>query len=380
MSEWLSAGEAALRLGVSRATLYAYVSRGRIASHAVPGTTARRYRTGDVERLAAQHTRAHRPRDAARATLDWGLPVLGSALTLIEGGRFYYRGQDALALAAGAATLEDVAALLWQCPKAAAFGPQPEPGPAEAARLLHERVRACTGLRLRRGEPVHQHLRRAWKLDAQAADTLRAALVLCADHELNASSFTARCVASTGAGLAACIAAGHAALSGPRHGGMTWRVEELWDGWARERALAPALQRWIAQAREREAGAARGRPPGTGLLRGFGHPLYPGGDPRARWLLAQLPREARRDRVVALVRQATGLEPALDFALVALRRSFRLPRGAAFDLFAIARTVGWIAHALEQRAGGTLIRPRAAYVGERPPSAVPPVGRVVRRR
>lgn len=419
-SEWMTATEAAARLGVSRPTLYAYVSRGRLRAHVQPGRRTRLYRRSEVERLAGVHAAARQPRRVAEKTLDWGLPVLTSKLTLIDQGRFFYRGHDAVVLA-DTATLEDVAQRLWDLPCEQAFGAAP-PALVTATRAgLHrcaalpqpQRLLAALGLLLqtplpdgdtatqaaamlqrmavaatlqppapgRARLPLHQQLCRSWALPAHAADALRRALVLCADHELNASSFTARCVAATGAGLDACVLAGLSALSGPRHGGMTGRVEALWPS-ADERPAAQRrrLQRLIAQRlADRQA---RGLPRIAGdLVPGFGHPLYPDGDPRARALLALLPPDAARERHVALVHELSGQAPALDFALVALRRSLGAPEGAAFVLFALARTVGWIAHALEQRADGQLIRPRAAYAGERPPSTETPArGRVIRRR
>ena len=362
-ADWLDAATAAAQLGVSRDTLYAYVSRGRLASHRVPGSAARRYRAAEVAALAQRHAGAHTPSTAARATLDWGLPVMASALTLIERGLFHYCGHDVLALA-DTATLEDVATLLWTG------------APAGAWALVQARARQACGVRAHVGELLHAQLARGWAMDVAGAALLRRALVLSADHELNASSFTVRCVASTGATLEACLSAGQAALSGPRHGGMTVLVEALWTRWAQSPRTASAVRRWIEDARSTRAG--RGSAPQLGLLPGFGHPLYPGGDPRARKLLADLPRDAWRERVVTAVHDATGLEPALDFALVALRRALGLPEGAAFEIFAVARSVGWIAHALEQAQTGGLIRPRAHYTGPRPEAA--PRGRVVRMR
>lgn len=422
--EWMSAAQAADRLGVSRATLYAYVSRGLLRSLPAPGGRASRYRRSEVERLALQHARARQPRQVAVQALDWGLPVLQSRLTLISDGRFHYRGQDAVALAAQA-RLEDVAALLWDCPVDAAFAP-PAPRwppalraglrrlaalplvtrqaaawalltaeacvpadetlPAQAGRLLRSMAVATTGHAFAAGPApaLHTHLRRAWGLPAEADEPLRRALVLCADHELNASSFTARCVAATGAELSACVGAGLAALSGPRHGGMTARVEALWPRLEAPRQTERALRRWMQDLIERrlQDRRARGLPRAAGdLVAGFGHPLYPAGDPRAQALLALLPPDARRDRFVALAQELTGQPPALDFALVALRRTLGAPEGAAFTVFALARTAGWIAHALEQRADGQLIRPRAAYVGPLPQAPAPSGrGRVIRRR
>ena len=426
--DWMTAEQAAAHLGVTRQTLYAYVSRGHLRAHVQPGRRERRYRRLEVEQLALRHASVRQPRRVAVQTLDWGLPVLTSQLTLIEGGRLSYRGRDAIELAA-TATLEDTAALLWGCDRDVAFIAQP-PRPDAATRAalrrlapavagpgrltaawsllaqatppdvprhplaahwlqamalavtlqLPARSRATMAPR-----PLHQQLRHAWQLPPAADDALRQALVLCADHELNASSFTARCVAATGAGLAAAVTAGLAALSGPRHGAMTMRVEAMWPQ-VDDALRAPArLRRWIdgEAGRQQAERLQRGLPRIAGdTLPGFGHPLYPDGDPRARALLALLPPDRARDRFVALVQDRIGQPPALDFALVALRRSLGAPEGAAFGLFALARTAGWIAHALEQQDSGALIRPRAAYVGPRPDrEAEPaPTGRVIRRR
>jgi citrate synthase len=360
---WLDAHQAAGQLGVSRQTLYAYVSRGLLYPEPVAGRRASRYRRADIARLAARQG-ARSPKRAAQGTLDWGLPVLDSALTLIDDGRLHYRGHDALQLAARA-SLEDIAALLWSEPLAEGFE-------------LMRRVRAATtGAALpasARGAPMHRQLQALWRLPDAAADTVRVALVLCADHELNASSFTTRVVASTGASLQACVSAGLAALSGPRHGGATAAIEDHWDGWLALPRRGAVLRRTVARTIAEPGCTPQGL--------GFGHTLYPAGDPRAAALLARLPADARRARFVAAVHAFTGLRPSVDFALVALRRALGLPLGSAFAIFAIARSVGWVAHALEQRAAQSLIRPRARYVGPRPGAQAQPApaGRVVHVR
>ncbi len=211
---------------------------------------------------------------------------------------------------------------------------------------------ACLTGRPPGAAPLHRQCAAAWGLDDDGAEWVRRALVLTADHELNASGFTARCVASTGASLRAAVIGGLAALSGSRHGGTTARVEALWDGLARDDAPAPSLRRHLE---------------GADGLPGFGHPLYPRGDPRAEALLAPLLRGDPRLRdLVAAAEALTGRRPSIDFALVALRRRLGLERGSAFGLFALGRSIGWIAHALEQRRSGQLIRPRAVYVGPEP--------------
>jgi len=101
-------------------------------------------------------------------------------------------------------------------------------------------------------------------------------------------------------------------------------------------------------------------------LPGFGHTLYPDGDPRARALLARFEPPADLAALRRAVEGATGQAPNVDFALVALAEVLGLPKDAPFALFAVARCAGWIAHAIEQAQTGGLIRPRARYAGVAP--------------
>jgi citrate synthase len=174
---------------------------------------------------------------------------------------------------------------------------------------------------------------------------VRTALVLLADHELNASTFTVRVVASTGASLASALSAGLGALSGPLHGGQTSLVEAMFEEAERADSAQALVERRLWRGDS---------------LPGFGHPLYPDGDPRAAALLAVLPPDPLRTGLLAAL-ERLGKRPNVDFATVSLRRALGLPAGAALTLFAVGRTAGWIAHALEQRADGKLIRPRARY-------------------
>lgn len=387
---YLSAEQAAERLGISRATLYSYVSRGLIRAVEVAGDPRRRfYDPHDIEGLRRRKSVGRRPREVAATTLDWGFPVLSTGISLIERGRLSFRGHDASAWAERA-TLEDTARLLWSCgdsdPFAGPAAPEADWGGgllARAAALpLTERCqvllpfvaagRATAWQRANRRlwpggaallralaaaasatmpdtRPVHERLAAAWGLDAAGADIVRRALVLLADHELNASAFAVRVVASTGASLGACLNAGLSALSGPLHGGTTSLVERLFDDCAgdAETAVETRLRR------------------GEGVP-GFGHPLYPEGDPRAAALLPLLPPDPDREALLAVMAETAGSLPNVDFALVAIRRSFGLPPEGAHVLFAVGRTAGWIAHALEQYGEGKLIRPRAQYTGPAP--------------
>ncbi len=367
----LPAARAAKALGVSRATLYAYASRRLIRAIRDPDNP--RSSLYDISNLQERRHRGRSRRDVAQATLSFGEPILASHLTLIADGRIEYRGQDALTLARRA-TLEEVAALLWQVPhvrpadvvaipegtpqmrclaavaalaNVGAFHNRAEAVVADASLLLHTVAAASTGARA--GGRIHAQMAAAWRLAAAGAEVVRRALVLCADHELNASTYAARVVASTRAPLGACVLAGLAALTGPLHGGATDLVREFLS--------TPALfdnPEWVVSAR-----LARGE-----RIPGFGHRLYPDGDPRCTELLRAVKPPPSWRRLLRVIESAAGVRPNIDFGLVAMEMLLNLPTGAAFAIFATGRTAGWIAHALEQWQGGQLIRPRAAYVGE----------------
>ena len=385
----MHAREAARRLGVSRATLYAYVSRGLLRSNPVPGTRERDYPREAVEALARKREARRDPGGAAQQTLRWGgLPVLESSVSLISEGRLYYRGQDAIDLARTTAS-EDVAALLWSVP----FSPQraPRRGRARNERPLHlamrqrlldeedrdpqagarDRATVCRlGAALMHdfallaggveAPTLAGSLARGWRVPQRHRPKLEAALVVTMDHELNASTFTARCVASAGASTYAALAAALCALSGAKHGGAAARVVALFDEIARARGLEAGVR----------ARFARGE-----AFPGFGHPLYRDGDPRGA-LLLDLARSVstgraayrRARRVADLVTTLTGHAPNLDLGLFTLARALKLPSHAPEALFAIGRTAGWIAHVVEEIETDRLIRPRATYRGTPPTS------------
>jgi citrate synthase len=154
------------------------------------------------------------------------------------------------------------------------------------------------------------------------------------------------------------VIAALAALEGTRHGGHTVQVSALLD--AAADGVRPAVGAFL-----RDGGA----------LPGFGHPLYPEGDPRARLLLALLgercpeaPPVTLAADLCAAVYGGLGLYPTIDLALAVLARTLGAPRHAPLALFALGRTAGWLAHAGEQYALGRLIRPRARYTGVIPPT------------
>jgi len=381
--------------------LYAYVSRGMIRSEAVGGKKRnRRYRAEDVRRLRERKERRRDPDGVLEGVLHWGTPVMESGITLIDDGRLYYRGRDILDLA-GRKSIEEVAALIWAGDEAMApdifppgeFEPSERIGtvlrsvsgmpPVEvfqvllplaaaedpAAYDLRPRAVARTGARILRlmtsvasgqdAPGLAEKLGRGWsRQEVGAGAIIDAALVLCADHELPVSTFAARCVASSGATPYAVVLAGLAALGGVKHGGEI----ELVEAFLGEVEVAGDARAVIS-----------GRLRRGERIPGFGHSLYPEGDPRGAALLCLTAEAYPQGSAIELSEAVAGEtlrllggRPTVDFALATVARELGLPAGGAVALFGLGRTVGWIGHAIEQYEGDSLIRPRARYVGEQP--------------
>lgn len=448
---WMTAAEALEVLNVRPQTLYANVSRGKIRAKPDEHDPRRSlYHRDDVLRMARRANGRRKVEIVSSEAMQYGDPVLPSSISTAADGRLLYRGHDATTLA-DTASLEDIAALLWQCEPAeavalwpaaslhmstsrsASLSPQPSaPAPgqasagpatqptadgaatnnalaaallalarrsaadppslgrpaaelrAEAASVLQTLTEAMAGDasanrtladassgRDRRGtgNGDDQGYRAGGSLDARRAhiaatatisrrlalawqaepheDLIRRALVLMADHELNASTFATRVAISTGASLAAGVLAGLTTLTGPLHGGAAAAFNQLVAN-ATQHGADHAVHDWLTQQRP---------------LAAFGHPLYREGDPRALALLKHLPEIQPHEAIARAVEQQAGELPSSDYALAVLTAACRLPPDAPFILFATGRCVGWLAHALEQVQANRLIRPRARYTG-----------------
>lgn len=415
--ELMSAAEAASLLGVKRATLYTYVSRGLVRCIPEKGTKENRYVRADLERLKARHDARAGHAAVASGALRWGEPVIDSSVSRVGTEGLAYRGHSAVQLAVEGRAFEDVAELLWTgtlspsrvrwpspelpFPPSALAGLLPRhtppvetlaalvpllgasdavrfaaPAEQERARgrrlLRHLGAWVCAATapgrvaRALKAESVAASLAEAWGVTVKRGpELLDRALVLCADHELNVSTFAARVTASSGADLYACVSAALAALSGPKHGGACDRIEALVQEVGRPERAATVVSERLRRGES---------------VPGFGHQLYPDGDPRTPPLLeaaASVKPEApgvRVTRAVAdVMREAGHPPPTVDLGLVALSAALGLPPGSAAALFAVGRAAGWVAHVLEQREAGHLLRPRARYVE---PSHLPsPPGR-----
>ncbi len=411
--ELLTAAQAAELLGVKPATLYAYVSRGLLRSMQAEKGRGHRYARSEVLRLKGRAEARSGHGAVAAAALDFGEPVLQTAISAVDAQGPRYRGFSAVNLAQQGTSFEAVAELLWNgnlppspprwsvapalhktallslippgtpplfalallvpalaLGDAARFSAPPEAEKERARQLLFH---LAAGLALG-GQANCERFAQALQAPSIAAavalalghdsqdlpqetvlSALNSALVIMADHELNMSTFAARIAASAGADLYACFSAALAALAGPRHGGACDRVEALL-------AEAQRLGDSTAVINDR---LRRGE-----VVPSFGHPLYPDGDPRTPPLLALVKRleirNAGVDTLLALVAamHAAGYPPpTVDIGLVALTTALRLPAGAAACLFAIGRTAGWVAHILEQRQSSIGLRPRARYIG-----------------
>jgi citrate synthase len=391
---YLSAREASAELAISPATLYAYVSRGLIRSEPSPDSRSHRYRAEDIRGLKERRLPSVEPRGFK--SFDPDLPVMDSAISTITEEGAIYRGVNCVDLAE-TDTLEHAATLLWDVTGVDPFAPDNCPEVSDEMRAIAEAARraapidraiavlalatsadpgaftrategrAMVGARILRllvatmlnitpsAEPLHLQIARVWAPDNKhAPDLIRRALVLLADHELNASTFTVRCAASTGISLYDAVIAGLAALKGPKHGGagvLASRLVKILIDHDPEPVI-----------RERVALGER--------FAGFGHGVYKRGDPRAISLLNALTRAGAARKftreVPERIAEATGEFVNIDYALAVLAHSLRLSSGSELTLFAMARAVGWVAHASEQLQHGKLIRPRARYVGPAP--------------
>jgi len=394
-SRWLTAAQAAARLGVKPQTLYAYVSRGLVRSDRVRGAgggRTSRYDRSDIERLAGRRRGGGRA-GALELLVDTELTLLDPA------GRLYYRGRDATELA-GSWSYERTAEWLWtgrddgQPPpwrapeaalvaaRAATAGLGPDVALVDRMRLACVAAATTDPLRHdRRPEAVTVTGRalvsvlvetlpgpegveggvagRLWSRLAPepggaGVGVLDTALVLLADHELAASTFGARVAASTWADPYLVVETGLGVLGGPLHGG------------ASEEALA--LLRDAAGTGPAEAIGRRLR--SGSRIPGLGHSVYVGADPRAFTLLGEVRRvaggSAEWATVEAVLDTLEGRNlpaPNIDLAVAAMAHCFGLRPGAGESVFAVSRCAGWLAHAIEEYRHRLRFRPRAVYTG-----------------
>ncbi|WP_299451905.1 citrate synthase [uncultured Pigmentiphaga sp.] len=405
----VDAKEACRILGIKAATLYTYVSRGMLHPVAQPGRKRRLYLRDEIEGLRSRSLARAGHGAVAASALQWGQPVIDTGITEITPDGPRYRGRLAAELVEYPGAFENVAELLWTgiLPNGPGTWPA-EPLPAESAARLRalmaglgeapgmirafqavalalggksvdEEVRhgapitaakqlvqafagCCSLLSARRryraptgDKPLAQHVAEALGHAPvpELVKAVNAMLILSADHELSPPTFSARIAASVGAELHACVGAALAVLSGSGLAGGCDRIEDTLAG-IRTRAQ---LDAWVSQVmRDRARSWA------------FGIGSYPQGDPRAKQLIRMArehPRPTRRAemlfRFLEAVQSEVGVPPRIELGLVALCSAWDLPAGSAGALWAMGRTAGWVAHALEQRLNGFFLRPRGQF-------------------
>ncbi|MEV6317701.1 citrate synthase [Streptomyces sp. NPDC051776] len=407
----LSTREAAERLGVKPETVYAYVSRGLLTSHRTTGGRGSTFDPGEVDALARRGRR-----DQTAFGGDSGeagaVPAIGTGITLIGEDRYYFRGVDAVELA-GRYGCEEVAEWLWTgtmtpgirftapeetlaAARRAADALPRHSGPLDRLRVAAVAAGAADPLRFDLSRPTvlatarsliptlvdalapaggdpgprATLARRLWsRLTPTAPDeaslrALETGLVLLIDHDLAASTYAARVAASARAHPYAVVSAGLGALEGPLHGAASALAHRM---------LAEVLERGSAAAVVADHLRTGRRVPG------LGHRLYPGEDPRARALFARLeemkpaePAFAAAREVEATAARHASLHANVDLALAVLSVAAGMGPEAGETVFAVARTAGWIAHALEEYAEQPLrMRPTGRYRGPRPPQPLP---------
>ncbi len=378
-SRWVTTTEAAQRLGVKRATLYAYVSRGQLRSERRPGQQESLFDRAEIDALASSARPAGAPQPVLR------FRSIATAVSAQRDGELLYRG--VLLPQVASLTLERAAALVMGDADAA---PSDLPGVsravAQAIALLTlerrmpvavqalasadpfgpdtdaARIRSTTLALVPRavallggsdaeepGDPSSSTTDRLTRITMQALggrpgspaelEVLRVMLIALLDHGLTASTVAARVAASTRAGVHDCLCAAYATMAGPLHGAAPIAAHGLlgFEGPAKE-AVAESFRR-------------------HGDVPGFGHFLYPDGDPRADLVLdalAELPGTTRLRRRVARVAQVvldrTGRHPNIDLSGAAVLHALDLPPAAGEVFFQVARSFGVAAHVIEEYA------------------------------
>ncbi|MFD4523411.1 citrate synthase family protein [Streptomyces sp. NPDC058470] len=403
----LSTKETAELLGVKPETVYAYVSRGQLGSRRGPDGRGSTFDAEEVTALARRNRR-----DTGGSSSTGGELSVRTGITLIADDRYYYRGVDAIELAARH-SYEEIAEWLWtgelrpgvlfSAPEAAvaaarhAVDTLPEhSGPTDRLRVAAIAASANDPLRFDLSEnavlgtartliptlvaalpPMRYDPRddgplahRLWtRLSGRTPDeaSLRAldvALGLLIDHDLAASTLAVRVAASARAHVYAAVSAGLGVLEGPLHGAASGLAHRLLLDVLEQGTAAPVV------ADELRAGRR---------VPGLGHRLYLGEDPRARALFTLLevvpgaaPALAAAHDIVATTARHRPLHANVDLALAVLTVASGMPASAGETVFAIARTAGWIAHILEEYGERPLrMRPSGRYVGARPPQPLP---------
>ncbi|MFJ9981565.1 citrate synthase [Streptomyces cyaneofuscatus] len=405
----LTTREAAELLGVKPETVYAYVSRGQLSSVRAAGG---RGSTFDAEEVRALARRSGR-REPSPAGGDL---VFRTGITLIEEDRYYFRGVDATELARNHG-YEEVAEWLWtgELRPGARFEAPPETlaaarrtvgalpahsGSTDRLRVAVTAAAATDPLRFdlspeavlssarsliptlvgalpmvggaseAEGGSTGFLARQLWpRLTARPADApalavLDAALVLLIDHDLAASTLAARVAASAHAHPYAVVSAGLGVLEGPLHGAASGPAHRMLQEAVDRGSAVPVVADHLRTGRR---------------VPGLGHRLYRGEDPRARTLFALLEDVPQADGALAAAREVVAttarhapLHANIDLALAVLSVACGMAAEAGETVFAVSRTAGWIAHALEEYGERPLrIRPSGQYTGPRPPQPTP---------
>jgi citrate synthase len=419
-SDYVTRAQAITLLGIKAATLYTYVSRGWIRRVPHADNKQSLYFKEDIEKIRARSDARRQEGVVAAGAMQYGgEPVIPTAITELTPSGQRYRNRSAIDLAKGGIPFESTAELLWS----GIWIDEPivwkiEPLPSEflqlanslrtlrpqaniheifsimtlalgksrgslsdrirhgstailSARQLIQAMTGCLGFLSKKqayrpprdGESIAQALARSLGLAParEVLQLLNAALTLSADHELNPAALTARIAASSEADIHSCIAAAICTHSGERTAKACDRLEDFFSSATTRSQLLKKMTVLEKTAHP---------------IPGFNHPLYPKGDPRAICLLEiikqTLPHTRQLGEIYRFLDEAAArlhAYPRIKVAIVIMAIALDLPAGSAAGIYTFGRTAGWVAHVMEQRLSGFLIRPRAKYLSGLSPAS-----------
>jgi len=375
-NKYIDADTAVEILGISKNSLYSYVSRGLIRSvEKSRSERTKKYYYEDVEKLLNKKVLRSSPEKITTNSLRWGEPVIETRISLIDEKSIYVKGYDITELAEKY-SFEEYVAFLWGVDDSDLSFNKPvsvsdftqflisSSDSDLSVKSYQKKTLINAGIAIINAmyktvsmeemtSSISESLRIKLDLKSEYRWLIDKILILVSESELNVSAFTARCAASSGADIYSCVMCALQVFKGRRHGGNIYRINSFFKDAGNIDNIEQKAKEYLYNGRK---------------VPGFGHRIFNGKDPRAEMIFNELVKLDESfnpfiDKINKMsVNVLGGLFPTVDFALVSACKLLGLNEKFAFDIYLLGRLSGWIAHIMEQYEQGDVIRPRALFI------------------